>query len=64
MEKFRYKITLIVILGILAILGPVLSSMSMAELSWLGIPKSYYYLFLFWILYIAISGYIIQKSNW
>lgn len=64
MEDLRYKLTLIVVLGTLALLGPVLSSSSMAEMSWLGIPRSYYYILGVWILFISVSGWIVQKSKW
>ena len=64
MDKLRYKITLITIIGTVALLGPILGSEGMSDLSVFSIPKSYIYIFSVWLLFIVISGIFIQKSKW
>ena len=64
MDKLRYKITLITVLGTIALLGPILGSEGMAEPLWLSIPKSYFYILFVWLAFIFIAGLVIQKSKW
>lgn len=64
MEKLKNKLTLIVILGIILLLGPFLDMESMGTLNALHIPIGHLFIYISWLGIIVLTGLAIQKSKW
>lgn len=64
MEKRHHATTVIVVLGLIAILGPMLGSKSMSEASVGTIPSGYLYVLAVWVALILSCYIVIQRSKW
>ena len=60
MEKLKHGIWVLIAIGAFLYLGPFISMPYMSSISILGIPFSYVYIFLVWVIYIFAIRWLIR----
>lgn len=63
MEKTKHGTWVLITIGAFLLLGPFISSESLAQASLLNIPKSYVFIFVVWLMYIILIRLLVQKKS-
>lgn len=63
MTKTQHKISFITILGLFLFFGPILTSESLGDAGWAGIPKALWYIFGIWGLLIVAYAALVKYQE-